>query len=240
MTGVFVALREELAPILARARNVRPIGRGVRAASLGGQEICVAVTGDGAARAEREAGGLLRRFRFSALVGAGIAGALSTDLVEGDVLLGREVRGADGTALRPDPGLAERGARVADRSGILVSAPGIVWTAREKAGLLAASGTGESVAVDVESAPWARAAAGAGVPFLALRVVLDPANEDLPAALRPAFRNGSLDRFAVAAHALRHPSAVGELLRLRQRTRSAMTKLAECLERFFTLSAESR
>jgi nucleoside phosphorylase len=177
---------------------------------------------------------------LTALLGAGLAGALSADLDEGDVVFGREVRGAGKTVLRPDPDLAQRAERVADRSGVLVSSRGILWTAREKAEILAASGAKGHVAVDVESGPWARAADGAGVPFVALRVVLDTASEDLPEGLATAFRNGSLDRFAVAAHALGHPSFLGELFRLRKRTQSAMAKLADRIERFIALPEEAR
>ncbi len=239
MTGIVVALREELGPLLARATGTRRIARGIHQGTLGGAPVCLAVTGDGPERAGRAAGALLRKFRIRALIGAGLAGALTADLREGDVIAGREVRGFDGTVRRPGSRLLEPAARVADRVGVLVSGGDVRWTAAEKIALLAGHPGTESVAVDTESDAWARAAADADVPFLALRAVLDPAGEDLPAYLRGARRNGSMDRFAVAAHAFRHPSAIGELLRLRRRTRRAMEGLAERLVRFFALSGPS-
>ena len=233
MTGIFTALPEELAPLVASASTPRPAGRRVWRAKIGGEEVLLAATGEGAARAERGAARLIEEFGIRAAIGAGIAGGLSPDLREGEVIAAREVRGGDGAAWTADPGLLARARRGADRVGVVVSTPRVRWTAAEKAALLGEHPDAENAGADVESAGWARAAARAGVPFLALRVVLDPAREGLPDAVRRAWSEDGVDRRAVACRALLRPREIPGLLRLRGRTRRAMERLAGILPAMF-------
>jgi len=226
MTGILAALPEETGPLLARLSAPRRAARRVWRGRIGSSEVCVATAGEGPRRAAETIARLLRDFPFRAILGVGIAGALSPGLREGEIFAAREIRAAGGEVFRPEESWLARAAKVAGRVGAIVSDGEVRWTAAEKAELFSRQGGRGEAAADTESASWARAAARAGVPFLALRAILDEASEDLPAYLAAARRDGATDRGAIVRHAIRHPRAVAELLRLRRRTRRAMEKLA--------------
>ena len=82
------------------------------------------------------------------------------------------------------------------------------------------------IAVDLESWAVARAAARAQVPWLALRVVVDPLDADLP-----AFARERHDGYVLPAlrHALRGPRAMLELVRLGFRADTAIRALQQAL-----------
>ena len=80
--------------------------------------------------------------------------------------------------------------------------------------------------IDMESGAVARAAVAAGVPFMALRIVVDPADLDLPAAALAALQpDGTVSPAAAAAAALRRPADVPALLRLGSAHRRAIRAL---------------
>jgi adenosylhomocysteine nucleosidase len=168
-------------------------------------------------------------FPPSALIGAGVAGGLSPALRPGAVVAAREVRADDGSAWPADAALLARAARGAVRVGVLVSCARLSPTAAEKAALLAHHPGAENAAADVESSGWARAAARAGIPFLALRAVVDAADEDLPESVRRAWGDHGVDRLRVVLRAIFRPREIPELLRLRRRTRRAMEAIAGIL-----------
>jgi len=231
MTGVLAALPEEAGPFLARVRAPRRAGRRVWRGRVGSADVCVATTGEGQGRAAESIARLLRDFHFRAILGIGIAGALSPGLREGEIFAASEIRAAGGDVFRPEASWLARAAKVSERVGVIVSDGDVRWTAAEKAALFARQGGPGEAAADTESASWARASAQAAVPFLALRAILDEASEDLPAYLAAARSDGATDRPAIVRHALRHPRAVPELLELRRRTRRAMARLADAAER---------
>jgi adenosylhomocysteine nucleosidase len=95
--------------------------------------------------------------------------------------------GRDG-GLRLDSELAESAgiAAIGAAMGSVVSGDRILVAAREKRALWdhlrrqSAPAAGMPAVCDLESAAYARLAAAAGVPWLVVRAVLDPAGEDLP------------------------------------------------------------
>lgn len=229
MTGVLTALPEELAPLIAGASFRRRESRRTYRARLAGTDVLVAATGEGPAGAARGAADLIERYRPDALIGAGLAGALSPALRFGEVIAAREVRGASGEVWRPDGALLARASRGADRVGVVFCTGRLSGTAAEKRALCAAHPEAENAVTDLESSAWASAAARAGVPFVALRAVLDTADEDLPEAVRRSWKEGRLSRAAVVLRALLSPGAFTELLGLRRRTRRAMARIAVLL-----------
>lgn len=259
--AVIAALRREIAPLLARAREPRreadgglaPTLRGerVRAAEadgglrgvvgrwrsparfyrvrLGGREAIVGWTGDGA-RCARALEALFARVVPARILFVGVAGGLSPGLARGALLAAREVRDEQGAAPPPEPARVGRGD--AEPAMIYTSAR-IVSTAEEKARLWRSLGAPEPAAVDLESAAWARAAAAAGVGYALLRVVIDPAEEDLPLdfeACRGA--DGRVRTSRVALAALGRPAAVAALRRLERRLERCAERLASAAEEF--------
>jgi adenosylhomocysteine nucleosidase len=81
--------------------------------------------------------------------------------------------------------------------------------------------------VDLESAQVARAAARAGVPWLALRAIVDEADVTLPPFAREARSNYVLPALR---HALRGPGAALQLLRLARAARAATASLTAAVQ----------
>jgi nucleoside phosphorylase len=227
--GVFTALPEELAPLLERVLAPAPAGRGLWRARIGVADVLVGAAGEGPDRAAGRAQEWLRTFPLRALIGTGIAGGLSSGLREGEVIAAREVRDEDGRTWAPDAALLARAERGTDRVGVVVSARRPCFTAAEKQALLARHPDAENAAADLESSAWARAASSAGVPFVAIRAVLDAADEDLPETVAGAWTDRGVGRFRVVARALFRPGELPALLRLRTRTRRAMESVARRL-----------
>jgi nucleoside phosphorylase len=238
--AIFTAIPEELGALLSRARDVRRLADRCYAGRLGSVEVVLAATGDGATRAGRGAAALFDLHRPRALVGMGVAGALTDDLSVFDVLAARQVRDAGAEAPAPDgPMLARALAIPGAREATFVTSPGPVVTRAAKAALAAACGAGVTAAVDMESAAWARQAAQRQIPFAILRAISDGPDEELPGYLPGCMdRQGSIRRGAVALRALGQPSSIRLLLAMRERVREASGRLAAFVEHF--LGTETR
>ena len=91
--------------------------------------------------------------------------------------------------------------------GTLVGVDRIVRTRMEKSALFART---RGLAVDMESQGVARAAAERGLPFGVIRVVFDPSNRELPAALARAVRpDGSTTLAPILSALLVNPFELG-------------------------------
>jgi adenosylhomocysteine nucleosidase len=230
---ILTAISEDLDrnAILRRAPRVLGQSRGAVGARIGTTRVVIAATGDGAERAAARAADFCERIRPAAVVGAGIAGALSPGLGFGAILAASRVHDSDGDAPPPDPGLLSRAVGAGAQAGTLLTVARPVTDAREKR-RLAASFEGPC-AVDMESAAWARVAASRGIPYTVVRAISDPADEDLPDYLAACVgEDGAIRRGAVVARALARPSRIPDLLRLRRRTLDCAAKLSRFLERF--------
>lgn len=192
-------------------------------ATLGRQYLLLAADGPGpqlAARAVRQA---CAAGRIRAIVSTGTCGALDPALQPGDIFVATEVTCPDTAAAFPARIPATRKPH---RRGVLVSVNRIVPTATEKAAL---SRFGQ--AVEMEAAAVAAEAHDSGLPFYAVRVVLDGAGESFRLdynALRGADGRFSPARLLLVS--LRRPhAALPELVRLRRRLRWTSEILGEFL-----------
>jgi adenosylhomocysteine nucleosidase len=163
------------------------------------------------------------------LVSFGIAGALAPGLRAGDVILSREVIGDDderwvSTAL-PGSRIGNLAETIGALEGPVWGASKIVATRAEKARAWIETG---ALAVDLESAVVARAAAAAGIPFLVLRAIADPASRHLPpAALLPLAHDGRPALSRITASVLRNPGQLRGLVGLAREARRALAALTE-------------
>ncbi|AEJ44629.1 purine or other phosphorylase family 1 [Alicyclobacillus acidocaldarius subsp. acidocaldarius Tc-4-1] len=159
---------------------------------------CVASTGVGPARAADGLARLIRAERPALVVGAGVCGALDSGLRLGDLVLPAEAVTPEGSCapLALDERLCELARRFAEAhggsaqiGGRIVSVERIASTPADKRELARRF---EASAVDQETFAWAGVAREAGIPFVAVRVVLDEAGEPLaswrPSAWRSALR----------------------------------------------------
>lgn len=165
----------------------------------------------------------------TSLVSFGICGGLDPTLAPGRLLLPEAVRDEGGVRLGVDPAwharvaaaLAARGLTVL--TGDILGAERIVASAARKAALRRATG---ALAADLESHHLARAALAAGLPFLVLRAVADPADRALPpAALIELDSSGRPALAAVLLSLLRDPLQLPALLRVAEDTRRALRAL---------------
>jgi len=164
-----------------------------------------------------------------ALVSFGIAGGLAPSLKCGALLLPAAVRGGDGVIHAVDLDWHARLVAAAQTKGLVTTVGGVlahetvVASATEKAALHRAT---NALAVDMESARVAAAAARARLPFVILRAVADPAAQDLPpAASLPLRADGRADLGAVLASLANEPKQIPALLGLAGETATALWTL---------------
>jgi nucleoside phosphorylase len=233
--AVVAALAEEVAPLRARLRDVRPATLGplrLWRGRLDGRRVVLAVTGDGERNAREGSAALLAALPVRQLVAIGVAGGVSPGLVAGALVLAEEVRGAGRPSLRA-PGDVEGDARAAGAGrGVVVTVDRLVDSVAAKQRLLVEHGDAARVVVDLESALYAAAAERAGVPWAVLRAVSDTAAEPVPALLnRCRDGGGAIRRLRVLGSMLAEPGAVPVLLRLRRRLGLCAERLAEATMR---------
>jgi adenosylhomocysteine nucleosidase len=217
---------------VSRRRRSATIGvvTGLRAEArcLGGLDVHVACSGGSAERARDEATRLVIEGAVG-LVSFGLAGGLTPQLRPGDLLLPESVRGTGLASWSIDPIWRERVyARLSahglePKSGALVGSDRIIATASDKRALFDATGT---QAVDTESHEAAAVATAAGLPFLVLRAVADPADQVITQVAREALRpDGRVRIRATLGGLIRQPGELMALLRLARQSARAFASL---------------
>jgi nucleoside phosphorylase len=235
---IVTALPEEREAIIGRARDVWFDHPTYVGGSIGDARVVIASTGDGASAAERTAGELCDALGPVALVGAGVAGALTPSLAVGDLVVARRIQDSRGEAPPPDAGFVGRGIRAGAVAGTLVTRDRPALNPSEKAAIAqTVEGEGPG-AVDMESAAWARAAGERGIPYLVVRSICDAADEEIPSYIaRSVGSDGRIRRAAVVGYSLANLGTIPALWRMRRRTRDCADRLADFLERFFKATA---
>lgn len=160
------------------------------------------------------------------LISFGIAGALQPGLRAGSVVVSGDVVGDDRRWTVDDEfswAIAELARRVGAVQGPVYGARRILSKEEEKASAHRQTG---ALAVDTESAIVAAAAESAGIPFVVLRAIADPATRELPpAALIPLSEEGTPVLAEVMASVWRRPSQIPALVGLARETRQALNAL---------------
>ncbi len=182
-------------------------------------------------------GGALAEGGAVAVVSAGFAGALTADLKAGDIILcdttladGETGRyGADGALLaRAERAFSSNGPRVVRGTGVTV--PVAAVNRRAKAALRERAGAD---ICEMEDYWAARLAADHGLPFLAVRVVLDEMTTDISdfagLVTGRGFRPWRALRYFIA-----HPGRLGAALRSFRQYRAARASLRHFIKRFLS------
>lgn len=156
------------------------MGRAARGLKGEGRPL-VFCSGADAARAEDGARRLIAD-GVGGLVSFGIAGGLDPEIAPGGLVLADAVITPDGKRIASDPDWRERLLALVDEGYPLRLAPVAgsnvpLRSAAAKRALREATG---AAAADMESHAVARAASAAGLPFLSLRAVADPAGRAIP------------------------------------------------------------
>ncbi len=169
------------------------------------------------------------------LISFGICGGLDPELRPGDLLLADTVLAGDGARLSAS---AERRAVLEARlsglslriaTGTLLGQDRPLASAADKAARFAAT---SARAVDMESHGVARAAQAAGLPFLVVRAIADPAERSLPrAALKAIGPDGRLMPLRAFLAMYLRPWESPALVRLAYETRLAFDTLEKVAAR---------
>jgi len=229
---IVTAMTEERDAIIRHAEDVRVGGKGSVEARIGSAEVAIAATGSGPQNAKRESARLCRALHPAALLGSGVAAALSRELEIGDLLASRRVRDSSGDLAAPDERLLSRALAAGARAGMLLSVERPAVTAQEKAVLAALADSSGPSAADMESSAWARSASEATIPYLVVRSISDRAEESLPDYIAASLgEDGGISRGSVVARALLRPRTIPALLRMRRRVLACSENLALFLER---------
>jgi adenosylhomocysteine nucleosidase len=209
-----------------------PLGRNGGVAKLRDGTL-VAVSGMGC-QAAAEGARKLVAAGCRALASWGLAGGLDPTLPTGAILLPEEVilEGA-ARSFRATPEWRQQVLRVlralASSSslerGVLLTSPHPLRVAADKQSAFRRTG---AVAVDMESFAVAAVASGNGLPFLAIRVIVDRASDEVPQVLEGVTtRRGSLSIGSLVGGLLRQPSSIRPVLRLAGCYRAAQRTLRE-------------
>jgi adenosylhomocysteine nucleosidase len=199
---------------------------------LGGREVVMAATGDGAAAAAAGLAALLAEIRPHRLLVLGVAGGLTPGLRSGSLVAARQVVADEGQAAAlqpPDAAWLAQAVAAGAEAGTVVSTRRILGGAAAKRAALARTVPPPLAAtVDLESASYAAVAAAGQVPYLVVRAVLDPVEEALPLDFEACRLSGGggVSNARVVLRALARPRSFAALWRLRGRVRAAAGSLA--------------
>ncbi len=236
---VTFALETEFAPWRA-LREFRAVQWGdaeVYRAQIGAADVVVLLTGAGPKQAHLQTAKVLEGDQESihVCVSAGLAGALKPEYQIGQVLAARSVRTEselDDPSSNPVQSsaplltfAAENGATVVEQ---FFSAVRVVGRAEEKRHLGA-----HSDAVEMESFEVLLESAASGIPAIAIRVISDTVDEDLPLDMNRIFTDeGQVSIPRVLGQVALHPGSVPDLVRLGQNSKAAAESLAGFLDKY--------
>ena len=197
----------------------------------------IAVSGARAAEARAIAGRFVDE-GAGLLLSVGVSGGLDPALQPGALIVSQRVLCPDGrpivadcVGLRSEMGPAGGGWI----TGSILGSDVIVQTAAAKSRLYRATG---ALAVDMESHAVAAVAEAAGIPFLAMRAIADPADRALPPPAMDAIApDGSTRVLATLLRVARAPKHFPELLQLGRDSEAALKALSAGLPRLLDLVA---
>jgi adenosylhomocysteine nucleosidase len=239
---VFYAFAREIGPFKRRIKNRAAFADGGLSgfrADIAGKQYTVAGHGIGI----RRAGEMARRaFEMipapEMVIATGVAGALSSGLKPGDLVLAHRViqLSENGENARhiltidrehlEDIGRSLTIAGLKYSTGALMTVPRALATAAEKKHAKVNTG---AIAVDMETAAIAAEAHARGIPFVAIRAVLDTADEDVGGA-EILGEDGVVRPLAATAYLVRNPGAVLKLPRMIRNLARATNSIADALE----------
>jgi adenosylhomocysteine nucleosidase len=232
---IFYAFAREIAPF--RRRVALDGLQGFRT-NVGGKELVVIGHGIGYRRAAESARRAFDQVPAPQLViGTGVVGALSSGLRPGDLVLSERVLAIDRdgpaakqVALANDENLRAVGrslgmARIAYSTGAILTSHRVLASGAEKRSAKESTG---AIAVDMETAAIASEASARGLPFVAIRAVLDEVDDEV-FGLEMTDENGDVRPLAATSYLLRNPGTMLKLPRMARNLSRATTAIADAL-----------
>jgi adenosylhomocysteine nucleosidase len=219
-----------LVDLLANSETSTHVHGVERAGKLGGREVAIVEGGVGQKAAARATAEAIQFYRPKWIVSAGFAGGLDEMLRRGHIVMADEVVNAAGESIATDLRL-DRESLAATKGlhiGRLVTIDSILREPAERRLLAEKSG---AIACDMETFAVAAACRQQGVPFLAIRIISDAVEDELPPEIEYLLKQRSLaGKLGAAAGAvLKRFSAAKDLWKLREDALKASDRLAKFL-----------
>lgn len=241
MILILYAFAREIAPFKRRERNRTPLAldglHGFRA-EIAGKEFAVVAHGIGHRRATETARRAFDLMPGAELViGTGVVGALSSGLKPGDLVLADRVLtiDADGRVAEQVTAVSDGHLRAVGRAlaaagieystGAILTSHRVLATGAEKRRAKESAG---AIAVDMETAAIAVEAALRGLPFVAIRAVLDEVDDEVVGA-EMADEDGKVRPLAATSYLLRNPGTMLKLPRMIRNLARATAAIADAL-----------
>jgi adenosylhomocysteine nucleosidase len=231
--GVVFAIGSEsggLEDLLHDVVDVRAAGFTVRRGGLGQRPVIIAISGAGRKRAADATEALILGHRPRLVISAGFAGGLVDDLKRNDVVVGDSVRTEDGANAPLDAMLLPAGLRGSPRlfSGRLLTVDRVIHQPAEKRSLGSAHA---ALAVDMETAAVAEVCRIRQIPLLAVRVIIDAVEDQLPPDLERVLsqKTGAGRLGAALGIIVNRPSSAKDLYNLKEAAIVASARLAKFL-----------
>ncbi len=203
---------------------------------LAERNVVVIRSGAGRTHAARATQALIRGHRPDWVISAGFAGGLTPAVRRGDIVMAGEILDISGRKLEIDlQAEQEPGVHV----GRMLTVDKIVRLPADKAALGQKHG---AIAVDMESWAVGEVCRQDKVRFLAVRVISDAMNDELPEDLDNLIKpQSAAGRFgAVAGTLFRRPSSIKDMLRLQEDALVATDRMAKFLAELVPLLAPPR
>lgn len=242
MILIFCAFGAEMEPIRKRVHAGKALDiRGLTGCygRIGNTQIALVTSGIGMRRAAENARRAFGEVRdVDLVILTGVAGALADNLEIGDVVLADRLMTRDGDSAQPARTIevlrahfdicssALGGAGISHARGAILTVKYPLATETEKR--LAGEQTG-AIAVDMETAVIAFEAAERGIPFVAMRTIMDTVEHDLAGASL-ADENGKVRPLKAAATLVRNPAMVLGVIRLVRNLRKATDAMAVAVD----------
>ena len=242
MILIFCAFGAEFEPLRARLQVEQALRiEGLKGCygRIGTTPIALAASGIGMRRAQASAQRAFAEIRdVDLVILTGVAGALADNLEIGEVVMADRLMTRAGDSDQPArtievprdyfdmyaAALNAAGIRHA-RGGLLtVKYPLVTGAEKRLAGVYSGA-----IAVDMETAAIAFEAAARGIPFVAMRTIMDKVEHDLAGA-GLADENGKVRPLKAAATLMRNPAMVAGVIRLMRNLRQATHAMAATIE----------
>jgi len=222
--AVIAALEREVQPLIKDWSSTRIQRGGVAFTFYESRYAIVVCGGIGAESARRAAEAVIARDSPELLISAGVAGALVSDLAVGDTIFPSTVIDSqDGSRHETAIPNAPVGNTAVGRT-ILITYPEVA-TVAQKQQLAKSYG---AHAVDMEAAAIARAAQTHNLPFVAVKVISDDLNFEIPEMSR-FISNGQFDTIRFALHIALRPWLWLRVIRLARNAKIASENLCAWL-----------
>jgi adenosylhomocysteine nucleosidase len=230
--GIVAAMEREVAPLI-RGWKVRTLYQGGHPSRRyrlfenvsEGYEVSLICGGVGYEAARRATEALIREVNPELVISVGFAGALDASLQVGDVVVPKAViNSADGS--RTDMGSGE---------GVLVSSTTVAGR-EQKARFAKAYG---AVAIDMEAAAVAHGALARGTEFVAIKVISDAADFEMPALDQFVASDGRFQTLRFACHVALRPRLWGRTIALARNSSHASQALSGAITDYLRRETKS-